>query len=61
MWSLEAVRDPKSCFSPWGAPFTLTSGGRMLGSTGREVGSILGFWMRGSSSTTGLHLVHTGS
>ena len=33
----------------------------MLGSTGRKVGSILGFWMRGSSSTTGLHLVHTGS
>lgn len=56
----QAVRDPTRCLSPWGAPFTLTSGSGMLGSTGVEMGCILGFQMWGVPSTAGPHLVPTG-
>lgn len=38
-----------------GAPFTLTSGSKMLGSTGVRKAGILGFQMLGVPSTAGSH------
>lgn len=57
----QAVRHPTPVLVPGrggggGAPFTPTSGSRMLGSTGVEMGGILGFCVLGACSTAGPHL-----
>lgn len=47
---------PNTYLGPWGDPVTLSSGGRMLGSTDVEMDGMFDFCMLGVPSTAGSHL-----